>query len=163
MPLLLVSCESPSVFEVFLYLLENFTAINQCPDALTLARRLAYEGFEEAEVRSAVLWVEQLRQPMPVAHLHEATTGSQRIYHDSERSQLGDDNIALLAQLEHNRSISATQREYIIERTMMLPPVTLNTDAFKALLLTILWAHEHDIEDVLLHALVDDVGGETVH
>mgnify|MGYP003603754235 CR=1 FL=1 len=151
------------MFEVFLYLLENYTAISQCPDAPTLARRLAHEGFDEFEVRSAVLWVEQLRRPLVISLIHDATASSHRIYHESERAQLGDDNLALLAQLEQNQSITAIQREYIVERAMMLPQMVHRSDVFKALLLTILWAHEHDIDDVLLHALVDEIGGETVH
>jgi Smg protein len=151
------------VFEVFLYLLENYTAISNCPDAPTLARRLANEGFDEFEVRSAVLWVEQLRRPLVITHLHDVSETSQRIYHDTERTQLGNDNIALLAQLEANQSITAVQREYIIERAMMLPHMIHRADVFKALLLTILWAHEHDIDDVLLHALIDEIGDETLH
>ena len=151
------------MFEVFLYLLENYLSVNQCPDAPTLARRLANEGFDEFEVRSAVLWIEQLRQPLVLKQLKPSLANSQRIYHESERVQLGDENIALIAQLEYNQSISADQREYIIERAMMLPYLMHRTDVFKALLLTILWAHEHDIDDVLLHALIDEMGDDTLH
>ena len=52
--------------DIFFYLLENYAGITQCPDAATLARRLAYEGFEENEVRAAIAWVELLRQPLGI-------------------------------------------------------------------------------------------------
>lgn len=151
------------MFDVFLYLLENYTGITQCPDSPTLARRLAQEGFEEFEVRSAVMWVEQLRQPLVFQHLNAELASSARVYHETERLQLGDDNIALLTQIERSGSIEPKQREIIIERVMLLPHIVHRTDVFKALLLTILWADEHEINDSLLHSLIDQIEGETIH
>ncbi len=151
------------MFEVFLYLLENYAGIDQCPEAPLLARRLASVGFEEHEVRSAVLWVELLRMPLEIAVIGAQRNASTRVYHESERAQLGDANIDLLAQLEINRSIDAAQREVIIERVMMLPHPVRDEGAFKALLLTVLWAGEHEIDDVLLHGLIDQMGDETLH
>mgnify|MGYP000275871898 CR=1 FL=1 len=61
--------------DIFFYLLENYAGITQCPDAATLARRLAYEGFEENEVRAAIAWVELLRQDIEaVAEVATAST-----------------------------------------------------------------------------------------
>lgn len=150
------------MLDVFLYLLENYAGITQCPDAPTLARRLTQEGFEEFEVRSAVIWVEQLRQPLIFKYLNNEV-GHMRIYHDTEYAQLGHRNIDLLMQLERNNSINPHQRELIIERAMLLPQAIHRMDVFKALLLTVLWADEHEIHDSLLHGLIDQIEGEAIH
>ena len=142
--------------DIFFYLFENYVGIAQCPDALTLARRLSYEGFEEHEVRSAVLWVEQLRTPLEIVQVNAQRSPSQRIYHQSERSQIGDDSLVMLDALVHANSITESQRERIIERCMMLPQPISQPDTFKALLLTILWADDQNIDDMLLHGLMDD-------
>lgn len=150
--------------DIFFYLFENYNGIAQCPDALTLARRLANEGFEEHEVRSAVLWVEQLRSPLEIVQVRDMSANSQRIYHVSERSQIGDANLNMLDTLVHAGSIRESQRELIIERCMMLPPNAISQpDTFKALLLTILWADNQEINDMLLHGLMDEVAGEARH
>ncbi len=141
--------------DIFFYLFENYNGIAQCPDAPTLARRMAYEGFDEHEVHAAVLWIEQLRQPLPMTQYHRMTQGSSRVYHSSERSQIGDEGIALLAQLEQAGSIDDIQRERIVERCMLLPHAMTSVDQFKALLLTIMWAENHDIDELLLHSLLD--------
>ncbi|WP_162845121.1 DUF494 family protein [Hydromonas duriensis] len=150
--------------DIFFYLFENYGGIAQCPDALTLARRLANEGFEEQEVRSAILWVEQLRTPLNIVQVAGMAAFSQRIYHVSERSQIGDANLAMLDSLVHAGSIDEKQREIIIERCLMLPIQAMGQpESFKALLLTILWADNQEINDVLLHGLMDEVEGETQH
>ena len=149
--------------DIFFYLIENYPGIAQCPDAITLARRMAYEGFEEHEVQAAVLWVEELRKPLDIEWITPTHEHSTRVYHSVERVHLGDDNLNLLSSLEHVGSISAQQREHIIERCMMLPHGIINADTFKALVLTILWADNQAINDALLHALMDDFGSELCH
>lgn len=145
-----------AVVDIFFYLFENYVGIAQCPDALTLARRLSYEGFEEHEVRSAVLWIEQLRTPIEIVQVNAKRSPSHRIYHQSERSQIGDEGLLMLDSLLHANSITEFQRELIIERCMMLPHPIGQPDTFKALLLTILWADNQEIDDMLLHGLMDD-------
>ncbi|MFZ1418135.1 MAG: DUF494 family protein [Burkholderiaceae bacterium] len=149
--------------DIFFYLLENYAGITQCPDAATLARRLAYEGFEENEVRAAIAWVELLRQPLGIEVVHATHAHSHRIYHSAERLHLGDDNLNFLSSLAHGASISAEQRERIIERCMMLPVVPNSVEHFKALVLTILWADEQSIDDALLHAMLDESDSDLCH
>jgi Smg protein len=143
------------VVDIFFYLFENFTGINQCPDAPTLARRMASDGFEEHEVRAAVSWIEQLRQPLPITQYRRMQPISFRIYHASERIQISDAGLNLLSQLEHAGSIDAITRERIVERCMLLPYPIASEEAFKALLLTILWAENLEIDELLLHSLLD--------
>lgn len=149
--------------DIFFYLFENYVGIAQCPDALTLARRLSYEGFDEHEVRSAVLWVEQLRTPLEIVHVQPKQEKSQRIYHMSERSQIGDANLNMLDALVVAGSVDEKQRELVVERCMMLPNSVSQPDAFKALVLTILWADNQEIDEMLLHSLMDDSTDETRH
>lgn len=149
--------------DIFFYLLENYAGITQCPDAVTLARRLAYEGFEENEVRAAIAWVELLREPLGIEVLHATHARSHRVYHASERMHLGDENLNFLSSLEHSQSITVEQRERIIERGMMLPAVPSHVDHFKALVLTVLWADNQSIDDALLHAMLDDSDTDVCH
>lgn len=149
--------------DIFFYLLENYAGITQCPDAVTLARRLAYEGFEENEVRAAIAWVELLRQPLGLEVIHPTHAHSHRIYHAAERVHLGDDNLNFLSSLVHSGSISGEQRERIIERCMMLPTVPSNVEHFKALVLTVLWADNQNIDDALLHTMLDESDTDVCH
>lgn len=149
--------------DIFFYLLENYPGIAQCPDAITLARRMAYEGFEEHEVHAAVTWVEQLREPLAIECFAATHAHSTRVFHNLEWLHIGHENLNLLSSLEYAHSITAQQREHIIERCMVLPFGMINTETFKALVLTILWADNQTIDDALLHALMDDFGSAISH
>lgn len=155
--LFLTDTRKTPLVNIFFYLFENYNGITQCPDALTLARRMTHEGFDENEVRAAVLWVEQLKQPLPITQYHRMAARSQRIYHMSEIAQIGQENLLLLAQLEVTGSLDSVQRERIVERCMLLPYPITSSDHFKALLLTVLWAENHEISDMLLHVLLDQI------
>ena len=85
------------------------------------------------------------------------------MFHNLEWLHIGEENLKLLSSLEHAHSISAQQREHIIERCMVLPFGMINTETFKALVLTILWADNQTIDDALLHALMDDFGSAVSH
>ena len=144
------------VAEIFFYLLEHYSGIQQCPDAVTLARRLAYQGFEETDVRAAIAWVELLRQPLNIEVLHAVEADSHRIYHSAERLHVGDENLLYLNSLVHSGSISNAQSERILERCMLLPSTPQQLEYFKALVLTILWADNQSIEETLLQTMLGD-------
>ena len=76
---------------------------------------------------------------------------------------MGDENLNFLSSLAHGASISAEQRERIVERCMMLPVVPSSVEHFKALVLTILWADEQSIDDALLHAMLDESDSDLCH
>lgn len=145
-----------NVNDIFFYLIENYPAIGQCPNARTLAHRLAIEGFDEPEVRMAVAWIETLRQPLALQVVHTMQAQHQRIYHLSEQIHLGRTAIHSLTQLEHDEVITAEQRERIIERCMMLPVVPSQTEAFRTLVLTILWAENSNLDNALTHSMMQD-------
>lgn len=124
---------------------------------------MSYEGFDEHQVQAAVVWVEQLRTPLPVQWVQASHAHSQRIYHYMEQTHIGSTNLQLLTSLEHNQSIQGQQREHIIERCMQLPQSIVNGDTFKALILTILWADNQMIDDALMHALMEAALPEIAH
>ena len=76
---------------------------------------------------------------------------------------MGDDNLNFLSSLVHSGSISGEQRERIIERCMMLPTVPSNVEHFKALVLTVLWADNQNIDDALLHTMLDESDTDVCH
>ena len=114
-------------------------------------------------MRAAIAWVELLRQPLGIEVVHATHAHSHRVYHSAERLHLGDENLNFLSSLAHGASISAEQRERIVERCMMLPVVPSSVEHFKALVLTMLWADEQSIDDAMLHAMLDESDSDLCH
>ena len=76
------------MFEVLVYLYENYWRPDACPDHQQLSRKLSAVGFESDEIQDALRWLDGL------AHSAEACTGtpvpgSMRIYTEAEQRDAG--------------------------------------------------------------------------
>jgi len=48
------------MFDVLVFLYENYSALSACPDFESLTRRLADAGFDEDEIADAMVWLHGL-------------------------------------------------------------------------------------------------------
>jgi len=147
------------MFEVLVYLYENYSAFAACPDAKALVKKLSAAGFEEEEISDALAWLQGLAQVTQtcVTLDHEPSDGF-RVYNSFEYERLGAEAIGFLTFLEHQGSLSASQREIVIERVLATeaPPVSLAK--LKVIVLMVLWSLRADIDVLMLEELLDDGG-----
>jgi Smg protein len=108
------------MFEVLVYMFENYVAQNICPDQDTLAMELLAAGFEDEEINDAVDWINRLNamadDPVAVSSQHTL-----RIYAADEMAKLEPDALSFLSFLLNNGIIQLHHHEIIIERAMALP------------------------------------------
>ena len=50
------------MFDILVYLFENYVHADACPEPAQLARKLTAAGFEEEEISEALDWLSGLRQ-----------------------------------------------------------------------------------------------------
>ena len=50
------------MFDILVYLFENYVHADACPEPAQLARKLTAAGFEEDEIAEALEWLSGLRQ-----------------------------------------------------------------------------------------------------
>ena len=87
------------MFDVLVYLYENYWRPDACPSHQQLSRKLSAVGFESDEIQDALKWLDGL------ASSAEACTGQQsghslRVYSEAERELLGDESIGFISFLE---------------------------------------------------------------
>jgi len=105
------------MFEILVYLFENYSAFNACADADALTRKLAAAGFPKDEITDALAWLQGLERVTQDASLvNQATPGAFRVYAGFEVERLGSAAIGFLAFLESAGQLSATQREIAVLR-----------------------------------------------
>ena len=106
-----------AMFDILVYLFENYVHADACPEPAQLARKLTAAGFEEEEISEALDWLSGLRQlsdgerPAQVAR-----PGSLRVYADDELVRLGVECRGFLQFLENAGILDAECREMIVER-----------------------------------------------
>lgn len=127
------------MFEVLVYLFENYFEANIHPDQHTLARELSAAGFEDADINGAFDWFSTLEE-MSQQSMTSQGVGQDglRIYSDVETKKINNESQGFLLFLEQAGVIDAAQRELVIDRAMALPNA-ISLEETKWIVLMALW------------------------
>ena len=154
----------PPMFDVLVYLYENFGAFTACPDSDALAKKLTDAGFEDDEISDALSWLQGLahvtRESVTV---HSEQADAFRVYTPFEYEHLGAEAIGFLAFLEHEGQLSAAQREIAIERALATEESPVSLAKLKVIMLMVLWSLQVDIDTLVLEELLDDGEERLLH
>jgi Smg protein len=143
------------MFDVLVYLFENYRTPQLFPETDALAKKLTTVGFDEDDVDRAIDWLMGLANATQnitlVGHAAESST---RVYATEERQQLGDEAIAFLSYLDAAGEIASPHRELIIERALAVGESPLPLEQLRIITLMVLWSQEVDFGSLLLDELL---------
>ena len=150
------------MFDVLVYLYENYWRPDACPDPKQLSRKLSAVGFEADEIQDALSWLDGL------ADSAEAVTGSPvkgsiRIYTTAERDVLGDTSIGFIAFLESAGVLPAPMREMVIDRAMAVGNGPMDLEDLKIIVLMVFWSLGEEPDALILDELFVDPGDRLIH
>jgi Smg protein len=152
------------MFDVLVYLYENYGAFEACPDASSLGRSLADAGFDDDEIREALAWLQGLASIVEnTGNLPLEGNDSLRVYSAREMEQLGAEAVGFLVYLDGARQLSPKQREIVIERALAITESPLSVATIKIIVLMVLWSHSADVDFLLLEELLDDDEARAMH
>lgn len=145
------------MFDVLVYLYENFGALSAWPDSAQLTRKLTAAGFEDDEINDALTWLQGLARVTQASNVvREAGANTFRVYAAFEMQSLGASALNFLAFLEGAGQLSSAQREIVIERALALRETPVPLFKLKVIVLIVLWSQQADIDILLLEELLDD-------
>ena len=152
------------MFDVLVYLYENYGAPHACPDADSLSRKLTAAGFDDEEISEALAWLQGLEQvtEQSVAVGPESER-SFRIYASVEKERLGAESIGFLSFLENAGQLTPTQREIVVERALAIEETPIPLEMIKVIVLMVLWSQQVDIDVLLLEELLHDGSERDLH
>jgi len=153
------------MFEVLVYLFENYYHAENAPDQGALTRRLSAAGFESEDIHNALDWLRGLAEENPEHVLDEEfdTHNSFRAYSDVERTKLSKANWGFLMFLESAGVVTPVLRELILERALALRDEPVPRDKFKVIVLMVLWTRQGDVDSLILEELLPDGEPRYVH
>jgi len=127
------------MFEVLVYLFENYFEANVHPDQDALTRELFAAGFEENDINGAFYWFSALDDMSH--HSTDAAGGnnSLRIYSETESRKISSESLSFLLFLEQASVLSPSQRELVVDRVMALPNTSVTLEETKWIVLIALW------------------------
>ncbi len=152
------------MFDVLVYLFENFYQSESYPDQDTLARKLHAAGFGNQDISEALDWLRGLT--------HEKHDGvpqsldqrsSVRLYAKDEQGKLSAESRGFLFFLESAHVLTPVLREVIIERAMALDSEYVGLDTFKVIVLMVLWTRRGNVDALILDELLPDGQKRQMH
>ncbi|MDB5843208.1 MAG: hypothetical protein JWP79_518 [Polaromonas sp.] len=172
------------MFEVLVYVYENYWQGAACPESDRLGRKLIAAGFEAEEIQAALVWLEglnlaakgsQARLPeAPDAHAGEASaddparmqaqsSDSLRIYSVAEQAHLGAQSLGFVCFLETSGVLPPHMREIVMDRAMAAPGDPVSLDDLKIIVLMVYWSFGEEPDALVLDELCDDTEGRLAH
>ena len=140
------------MFDVLVYLYENYWRPDACPDHAQLTKKLSAAGFESDEIEEALSWLDGL------AGAAESYSGRQgdtamRVFTPTERERLGDDSIGFIAFLESANVLPPPMREMVIDRAMAVGDAPIDLDDLKIIVLMVFWSLGEEPDALILDEL----------
>jgi Smg protein len=140
------------MFDVLVYLYENYWRPDACPDYDQLTRKLSAVGFESDEIEEALHWLDGL------AHSAAATASGQsdqgiRVYLPKEQDMLGDDSIGFISFLESAGVLPPPMREMVIDRATAIGAGPLDLEDLKIIVLMVFWSLGEEPDALILDEL----------
>ncbi len=171
------------MFEVLVFVYENYWRGDACPEPEQLGRKLSAHGFDPDEIRDALHWLDGLSlaaQGVQVARDTDGAAGTvtlrgsgeaalpqspgaMRVYASAEQDHLGAECLGFISFLETSGVLTGSLREIVIERAMAAPgdPVTL--DELKIIVLMVHWSTGIEPDALVLDELCEGREGRTAH
>ena len=150
------------MFDVLVYLYENYWRPDACPDPKQLSRKLSAVGFDADEIQEALRWLDGLATSAE-AVAGSPVPGSMRIYTAGERDMLGESSIGFIAFLESAGVLPAPMREMVIDRAMAVGSGPVDLEDLKIIVLMVFWSLGEEPDALILDELFVDPEDRVVH
>jgi Smg protein len=163
------------MFEVLVFVYENYWRGDACPELQQLGRKLTAVGFEADEIQEALVWLDGLNlaaqhtqltdadAPSPAAVLPTQSPDSLRVYSVAEQDHLGAECLGFVTFLETSGVLPAHMREIVLDRAMAAPGDPVSLDDLKIIILMVYWSFGEEPDALVLDELCDDTDERVAH
>jgi len=150
------------MFDVLVYLYENYWRPDACPDHEQLTRKLSAVGFENDEIQEALNWLDGLTL---TAQTHAGQQGehSMRVFTSAEHDHFGEECLGFVSFLESAGVLPPPMREIVIDRAMAIPGGPVSLEDLKIIVLMVFWSLGEEPDALILDELFVDVQDRLIH
>ena len=171
------------MFEVLVYVYENYWQGAACPEFDKLGRKLTAAGFDAEEIQQALVWLDGLNvaahgvqaNPLALERPDSATlqdaspsllpqsSHSLRVYSVAEQEHLGAQSLGFVSFLESSGVLPPHMREIVMDRAMAAPGNPVLLDDLKIMVLMVYWSFGEEPDALVLDELCDDTAARLAH
>lgn len=141
------------MFDVLVYLYENYWRPDACPDNEQLTRKLSAVGFETDEIHEALNWLQGLAVSAESGSGSQPGQHSMRVYLPSELELLGEESVGFISFLDSAGVLPGPMREMVIDRATAIGAGPLSLDDLKIIVLMVFWSLGEEPDALILDEL----------
>ena len=170
------------MFEVLVFVFENYWRGDACPELAHLERKLNTVGFDAEEIQDALVWLKDLNLAasglqQPIASRDEASCAAtaeypffnqspntMRVYSALEQSCLSVESLGFMTFLDSSGTLTPHMREIVIDRALAATsadPVPL--DDLKIIVLMVFWSLGKEPDALVLDELCESSAERVAH
>lgn len=150
------------MFDVLVYVYENYWRPDACPDHDLLTRKLSAVGFENDEIQEALSWLDGLAL-VAQSHPDAQSPGSLRVYTDAERELMGDESIGFISFLESSGVLPPAMRELVLDRAKAIQAGPVALEDLKVIVLMVFWSLGEEPDALILDELFVSAEQRLIH
>ena len=150
------------MFDVLVYLYENYWRPDACPDHAQLTRKLSAVGFESDEIQEALTWLDGLASAAE-SYSGEQSASSLRVYSAAEQELLDEESIGFISFLESAGVLPPPMREMVIDRATAIGVGKLDLEDLKIIVLMVFWSLGEEPDALILDELFVDPEDRLIH
>jgi Smg protein len=150
------------MFDVLVYLYENYWRPDACPEHDQLTRKLSSVGFESDEIEEALSWLDGVAAAAQ-AYVGEQAAESLRVYAPAELEHLGEASVGFISFLESAGVLPPPMREMVIDRASAIPGGPLDVEDLKIIVLMVFWSLGEEPDALILDELFVDEEDRLIH
>jgi len=159
------------MFEVLVFVYENYWRGDACPELDQLGRKLSAQGFEPEEIQQALVWLNGLHiaaqgtelEAVEVPQLPPQSAHSMRVYSVAEQDHLGSQCLGFISFLESAGVLPPSLREIVVDRAMAAPGDPVALDDLKIIVLMVYWSMGREPDALVLDELCEDTSARLPH
>jgi len=173
------------MFEVLVFVYENYWRGDACPQGNQLERKLNAVGFETQEIQDALAWLNGLSlatritrqgadtlpsQNDPNGRMQQTdrqaignSVASMRVFSVAEENGLGAQCLGFIRFLENACVLAPHMREIVVDRAMACGSDPLSLDDLKIIVLMVYWSFGEEPDALVLDELCDDTQDRIAH
>jgi len=142
------------MFDILVFLFENYFHAGAYPDQETLSKRLSAAGFDSRDISQALSWLSGLERIDPGGGTCLTGSDGFRYYTEQEAAALSAEGRGFLLFLETAGVINPLQRELVIERVLALDEPGADLEQVKLIVLMVLWNQNEAVDTLVLDELI---------
>jgi Smg protein len=150
------------MFDVLVYLYENYWRPDACPEHDQLTRKLSSVGFESEEIEEALSWLDGVAVAAQ-SYTGEQSASALRVYSPAELEHLGEASVGFVSFLESAGVLPPPMREMVLDRASAIPGGPLDVEDLKIIVLMVFWSLGEEPDALILDELFVDEEDRLIH